>query len=321
MEQFDNDSTKPQNSDETNTHAAATAAFPHARYAYVTVILIFLGYQFAGEALVSLFARNGSGLLRALMQGFGQALFMLIPAIIITQYSPLRTQGLMRFGGQVSAAQWIIGLAGVVAVHVFAIGFAGVQESLIPERFYPLYKRAELSIERVYAGLLGGSTAWDAARAFVIGAVIPAFSEEILFRGVMQRSLEAVRTPQRAIVLTALIFAILHWNPILLVPLVVIGVYLGFLAYHTQSLALPIVAHFVNNALAILTLYTPDAVLERVPAMPDWLWLIVGGMGIVVATTLLLRTPASASGSASAGTQVAASEPTIADNADSGEEE
>jgi uncharacterized protein len=323
MEQFDDHSPKPERPERASDPApertserprydivtdaeSSAAVFPHARYAFVTVILIFLGYQFAGEALVTLFARNSAvsswswfassssqSLLRSIMQGLGQALFMLIPAIVITQYSPLRTQGLMRFGGQVSTVQWVIGLLGVVAVHLFAQGFAGVQESLVPDRFYPLYKQSQMSVENAYTGLLGGSTAWDAARAFVVGAVIPAFSEEILFRGVMQRSLEAVRTPQRAIVLTALIFAILHWNPILLVPLVVIGVYLGLLAYHTQSLALPIVAHFVNNALAIVVLYVPEPLAEKIPHVPHWFWFWVGAMGIVVATTLLLRTPQS----------------------------
>jgi membrane protease YdiL (CAAX protease family) len=271
--------------------------FPHARFAYFSVILIFLGYQFAGAALHSLLARGAGAGMGAIVQGLGQALFMLVPAVVIMQYSPLRTHGLMRFGGAVTLTQWCIGLAGVLAVQMFAAGFAGVQERLIPDQVMPYYRRAEEAIEGIYRNLLGGSSPLDAARALLVGAVIPAFSEEILFRGVLQRSLEQVRTPRRAIVITACIFGILHLNPILVVPLIVIGVYLGFLAWYTQSLALPIVAHFLNNAFAIVALYAPEASQEAAAetGLSEVALLLFGLAGIGITVSLLLRTPKVAS--------------------------
>jgi membrane protease YdiL (CAAX protease family) len=267
--------------------------FPYARFAYFSVILIFLGYQFAGAALNTLLVRGSASGMGAFVQGLGQALFMLVPAVVIMQYSPLRTHGLMRFGGSVTLAQWCIGLAGVLAVQMFAAGFAGVQEHLIPDGLMPYYRRAEEAIESIYRDLLGGSSPLEAARALLVGAVVPAFSEEILFRGVLQRSLEQVRSPRRAIVITACIFGILHLNPILVVPLIVIGVYLGFLAWYTQSLALPVVAHFLNNAFAIIALYAPEASSEVTSEtnVSEFIVLILGLVGMGITISLMLRTP------------------------------
>lgn len=270
-----------------NNLSTEASSFSHAKFGYFSVILIFLVYQFAGEALLTLLARDGSQAMRAFVQGLGQMVFMLVPAVVIMQYSPLRVHGLMRFRGQVSGLQWLLGLLGIIALQLFAQGFIGIQEQLVPEALYPLYKRAEALTNNAYKYLLGGETIWDAARAFVVGAVIPAFSEEILFRGVLQRSLEQVYSPRRAIVATALLFGALHLNVILVVPLVMIGVYLGYLAYHTQSLGLPIVAHFLNNAVAIIMMYVPE---HAVPDVPDGALLASGFVLLVLILWVFRRT-------------------------------
>jgi len=266
--------------------------FSHARFGYFTVILIFLGYQFAGSALLSLFAHSGSKSVSAFIQGLGQVLFMLIPSMVVMQYSPLKIKGLMRSGGAVSAAQWLLGVLGVVAMQVFVAGYAGLQEHLMPEAVYPWYKYAEDLIENAYKTLLGGSTPSDAARALVVGAVIPAFAEEILFRGVLQRSLEQVHSPLKAILVTACIFGILHLNLTLIIPLVCIGAYLGFLAYYTQSLGLAVVAHFANNALAIVALYMPEHNASSTPDTAAWQYaalMALGAVGLVSVVLLLVR--------------------------------
>ncbi len=261
--------------------------FSHAKFAYASVVIIFLGYQFAGQALTVLFARNGSPMVSAFMQGLGQFLFMLLPSVIVMQYSPLKVQGLMRSGGSVTMGQWVIGLMGILALQLFANGFSSVQEHLIPKAFYPGYRYWERLIDGAYRSLLGGSSAWDAARALAVGAVIPAFSEEILFRGLLQRSLEEVRSPIRSIIVTAVIFGILHMNLISIVPLVSIGAYFGFMAYYTQSLALPIVAHFLNNAFAIVVLYLPEGIL---PGLSPIVQTLLGLAGLNAAVLLMLRT-------------------------------
>ena len=52
--------------------------------------------------------------------------------------------------------------------------------------------------------------------------------------------------------LTALFFALYHFNPYGLIPLAIIGFYLGFAAYSSQSLFIPMVLHFLNNFFAVI---------------------------------------------------------------------
>lgn len=260
--------------------------FSHAKYGYFSVIFIFLGYQFAGQGLLFLFARSGSPLVTSFMQGLGQMVFMLLPAFVLMFYSPLKVPGLMRLRGSVTGGQWILGLFGILAIQLFASGYSHVQEYLIPDNLLPAYKRIADRIDLLYRELLGGATHWDAARALIVGAVIPALSEEVLFRGVLQRSLEQVRTPRRAILITAIIFGILHLNIVSLVPLICIGIFLGFMAYYTQSLALPIVAHFFNNACAIIVLYVPESVQFSFSPL---LAMVAGMVGFIAVMAMMFR--------------------------------
>ncbi|TAE28218.1 MAG: CPBP family intramembrane metalloprotease [Candidatus Kapaibacterium sp.] len=272
--------------------------FAHAKYAFVAVFGIYLMYQFAGGALHSAM-RSQSITMAAIAQGVGQVLFMLIPALFVMRYSPLRMEGLMRFGGEITLVQWCVGLLGVFGVQLFDAGFVVMQERMIPiiaPSFFEQLRHWSELVEQAYRDFFAGTTAWQALRALIIGAVVPAFAEEFLFRGLFQRSLEEVYSVRRAIAITAVIFGALHFNPLSLVPLMLIGAYLGFLAYYTQSLALPIVAHFLSNAIAIVALFAPQQNGELPPqSITLFQAFLVALLGIVILSlafiTILRQTP------------------------------
>ncbi len=272
----------------------AQEPFAHAKYGFAAVVSIYLMYQFAGGALHSL-ARNHSSAFDIVLQGLGQLLFMLVPAIIVMRYSPLKTQGLMRSSGEVTALQWGLGLLGIFGIQIFDAGFIVLQERLMPSFMMPVYQQLRSwsdMVEQFYRTSFAGTTPWEAVRALLIGAVVPAFAEEVLFRGLLQRSLEEVYPIRRAVIVTAMIFGILHFNPLSVVPLILIGAYLGFLAYYTQSLALPIVAHFLNNAIAIVALYAPSQGVEMSPygiSLGRGVLLAVFGTTLFVGAYLLIR--------------------------------
>ena len=92
---------------------------------------------------------------------------------------------------------------------------------------------------------------------FVI-AIIPAIGEELLFRGVIQKEFSALANNKHvAIVLTAVLFSALHMQFYGFFPRFALGVLLGYIYLWSGTLWLPILAHFINNAGAvILTWYT-----------------------------------------------------------------
>ena len=62
--------------------------------------------------------------------------------------------------------------------------------------------------------------------------------------------------PHLAIWLTAFIFSTIHFQFYGFIPRLLLGAYLGYLFYWSRSLWLPILAHFLHNALSILVEFT-----------------------------------------------------------------
>lgn len=83
------------------------------------------------------------------------------------------------------------------------------------------------------------------------GVVIAAVVEEMLFRGMLQTTLERVTDLNKAIMITALIFTFIHFNPWWAVEIILLGVLLGVMAWRSQSIVPGIIIHAVNNTLSI----------------------------------------------------------------------
>jgi membrane protease YdiL (CAAX protease family) len=103
---------------------------------------------------------------------------------------------------------------------------------------------------------------------FVSFVVVAPIAEEVLFRGVILRSLLPRLGVVGAVVVQALVFAGLHWDPsrpeviIPVIGLVVVGLVFGFLAAKRGSLGLPIMLHAGVNLLAYVGLVFADELEE-----------------------------------------------------------
>jgi CAAX protease family protein len=87
-------------------------------------------------------------------------------------------------------------------------------------------------------------------------ALLPAIGEELIFRGVVQRIFsEWLKNIHVAVWISAILFSALHIQFYGFLPRMMLGVMLGYLLVWSGSLWLPMVAHFVNNAAAIILSY------------------------------------------------------------------
>lgn len=96
----------------------------------------------------------------------------------------------------------------------------------------------------------------------VLMALLPAFGEELCFRGVVQRlfspsdasnSTSCIKAGQHAAVwATAILFSAIHFQFYGFVPRMLMGALLGYMLVWSGSLWLPVLAHFTNNALAVI---------------------------------------------------------------------
>lgn len=87
----------------------------------------------------------------------------------------------------------------------------------------------------------------------VVVAVIPAVSEEFLFRGAVQNVLKNwFKNIHWAVIVTAVIFSAVHGQFFGFLPRAALGVMLGYLLVYTRSIWTPVIAHFVNNATVVV---------------------------------------------------------------------
>jgi hypothetical protein len=82
--------------------------------------------------------------------------------------------------------------------------------------------------------------------------VVAPLTEELLFRGLILRGLLARTSPRRAIVISALLFALFHLNPWQFPTAFFAGLLLGWAYFRTGSLVLCMAGHALNNALSLL---------------------------------------------------------------------
>lgn len=80
--------------------------------------------------------------------------------------------------------------------------------------------------------------------------VAPALGEEFMFRGVMLGSYRR-KGGLKAVVLSALVFALGHFNPAQLVHQFILGVVLAYLVEATDNIWYAVAVHFLNNVLAL----------------------------------------------------------------------
>lgn len=89
---------------------------------------------------------------------------------------------------------------------------------------------------------------------FVIGVVIilAPFIEELIFRGFFQRVLEyRLKNVTKAVLFSALTFAIVHFNPWWAIQIYLIGLFLGYVAWRTGSIWVSFLLHAMNNGIAV----------------------------------------------------------------------
>jgi membrane protease YdiL (CAAX protease family) len=98
----------------------------------------------------------------------------------------------------------------------------------------------------------------DAVVIFTTAVIFAGFAEEMLFRGMLQQTIEKYRDPAHAIVFTAILFAIIHFNPWTALQITFLGLILSYLAWKSNSILPAVILHACNNLFSIILMNLPD---------------------------------------------------------------
>ena len=128
-------------------------------------------------------------------------------------------------------------------------------------------------------------------------AVLPALSEEITFRGVLQRLLSpkhSTLNSHLSIWLTAIIFSAIHMQFYGFVPRMLMGALFGYMMVWTGSLWVPMLMHFVNNGMAVSLYFMASRAgwdMDKVDAIGagNTLWLGIVSIVLTVVGIYMFR--------------------------------
>jgi membrane protease YdiL (CAAX protease family) len=131
---------------------------------------------------------------------------------------------------------------------------------------------------------------WFLVMLLGLVAVLPGLSEEGLFRGYLQSRLLQRMPAAAAIGISSLLFAIAHLDPLHVLAVIPLGVWLGVIAWRCDSIWPSALGHMVNNAVSIvMTHYSEAKGFEVIADAPTIGIMGVSGVALLGSMAVLVK--------------------------------
>ncbi|MBL0310476.1 MAG: CPBP family intramembrane metalloprotease [Bacteroidetes bacterium] len=162
----------------------------------------------------------------------------------------------LRLNIPVSLRMIFLGIAAILLVQFFIEMLVKLNGMIPLPQSLAFLKEQEEKMSSVIKALLDFKSIGEFIAVSFVVAVIPAVGEEMFFRGLILGNLLKNRVNVVvSILISALLFAVVHMEYENTLAIWALGGLLGYLYYVSGSLWLPIVVHFVNNFLQVLLKY------------------------------------------------------------------
>ena len=209
---------------------------------------------------------------------WSQAFALLLPAVVAASGSnlhPARALLLARRPGVPAAAlALLIGAVGFLA----AGAIMQLTSILLPARWLEIFDISKL-FERPPLERLGLTVA---------AATVAPFCEEVAFRGWLLTALRTRHSTSAAVVLSGLLFAVMHLDPVRFSALVTLGVLYGWLTWRSGSIWPAVLAHATNNGLG-LALAAASGPVTSLQAIPRTREIALGALLTLALAVFVLR--------------------------------
>lgn len=225
-------------------------------------IFCLAGLFFAGSLVTAINGFWGGQLMVSawglrLSSAIQMVLMFFMPAITLIVWSgqePISFLGLNRYGGVVNLS--ILALAILLVSMPFISLLTQINRLLIlPDGLSSLelwMQNLERSAQETTTLLLAGTSIWDYLGNILFIGVFAAVAEEVFFRGALQQLLvKLFKNKHVGVWMTSFIFSLMHLQFYGFLPRIILGVLLGYLFVYSRNLWIPILTHFLNNALVV----------------------------------------------------------------------
>jgi membrane protease YdiL (CAAX protease family) len=208
------------------------------------------------EVMKRLMVPENANMLR-LIQFISTFLLFFVPAWLYARINHVKPFTHLGFGHKVNIAQ-----AGVVILIMLAclplVGALSSLTELLPfsKATFEKFK----AIEDDYNAQINIIGKMDSFPEFLLSlfmlAILPAVFEEVMFRGAVQNLFSRWwKMPILAIIVTSILFSAVHFSYLGFLSRFALGFVLGWMFYRTGNIWLNIIAHAVNNGVALTALY------------------------------------------------------------------
>jgi membrane protease YdiL (CAAX protease family) len=150
--------------------------------------------------------------------------------------------------------------------------------------------------EKFILSYLSSGNAWTVLRSILLIAVVPAFCEELFFRGMLMKFAHTLfKKWWLSIIISSLLFAAFHTSISEFVPIFLAGIILGSVYYLTSSIWMSILLHLLFNGLQVVLGMYSNPQMEKSLEQQGTLLGIFGGAAVIVGICLFMlnksRTP------------------------------
>jgi uncharacterized protein len=252
----------------------------------ILLCLLFVGIQIVLGLLIGLYQIKFMLSSDSLIIGVLTALAGIISFGIVLLIGFLKTKRkfneVFKFN-RVSAYLW-------AAIIVFMTGFVIVTSELdnLLNYFLPM----PLMFRDVFETIMAKQIFFI---AIIIIGIIPAFTEELFFRGLILDGLKSNYSKKTAIFVSAFLFGIIHLNPWQFFGAFIIGLISAWICIETNSIFLCTYMHFFNNTLYTITVKYRELIPIKgfnsnfsTPVNFQPLWFDLTGLAILIIGTLML---------------------------------
>jgi len=284
-----NNNREPKKAPMSNLHPAV--------FIIILLITTFITYQVFGGVLTIMITgvdlkslpENLSS--TRVILSFAQFMFILFPSVLLSILQGNKFKDTFRIR-KPDMVIFSLSIFGLVLVQPFLQVFLYFQNKLIfslPFGSEAIKQVKDLfdALEQTTMNLVTAHSVPEFIFVVFIIAVTPAICEEFLFRGLLFRNLERISLRKNAIFFTGLIFALFHFHPFNLIPLIVLGFYLTFIVYYSESIFTAVVCHFINNFISAYSVFKfgKDSITE--PDISGMQMFQFGMLGLVSLTLFI----------------------------------
>lgn len=180
-----------------------------------------------------------------------------LPAYLTALILNRKPAKLLGFTIRFTYRQLLLSVVIMFAAALAAGALAELNEKIpIPKAAAAFFRTLEDNYAAQVEAITSMKSFGDYIIALVMIAILPAVFEETFFRGGMQNLLtRSTKNYWVAIIITSVIFSLIHISYYGFLARICLGVVLGLIYYYSRSLWLSIAAHCFNNAFAVTQMY------------------------------------------------------------------